>query len=451
MAIGAYAAWMLAQEARSLLTRLARLEPFALIEPTVLAAALMPSAQSAIESQLVQGRRELRRMVAHFQSWLRREAADGASMATAAEAQRRFTFLRLKFNAALTQFDLFNEVITQRSEHKTGVWLAGLDIVAADALALPGEVYQAPPVICYLDRGPGAAIRRARTRLPGGGDNPVAIIRLPRERMIGSGIASSLVHEVGHQGAALLDLVASLRPVLQAMQHGGSGAVHVWQLWERWISEIVADYWSLARVGVAATLGLMGVVSLPRVFVFRLNVDDPHPVPWLRVRLSCAMGQALYPHPQWRRLEQLWLSYYPPAGLPPAQQKLLAQLQASMAALVGLLVQHRPPALRGGSLAEAMAVQARQPAMLAQLFRSWSLAPGQMYQATPTLVFAVLGQARASGTLSPEDESELLGRLLSHWALRSTLDTSELCADVVRHGRQPGRSLPSLASRLIIH
>ncbi len=227
--------------------------------------------------------------------------------------------------------------------------------------------------------------------------------------------------------------------------------MHVWQLWERWISEIVADFWSLARVGVAATLGLIGVVSLPRVFVFRLNIDDPHPVPWLRVRLSCAMGRALYPHPQWDRLEQLWLSYYPLAGLPPARQRLLEQLQASMAALVGLLVQHRPPALRGGSLVEAMAVHTRQPAMLARLFRNWTLAPAQMYQATPTLVFAVLGQARASGSLSPEDESELLGRLLTHWALRSTLDTSELCADVVRHGRQPGRALAPLASRLIIH
>ncbi|WP_308921582.1 hypothetical protein [Janthinobacterium sp. J1-1] len=463
MAIGAYAAWMLGQEARSLLARLGRLEPFALIEPTVLAAALMPSAQSAIESQLVQGRRELRRMVAQFQWWLRREQADRASSATPAEAQRRFTFLRLKFNAALTQFDLFNEVITQRSEHKTGVWLSGLDIVAADALALPlpYRYYQSPPLICYLDRGPGAAIRRARTRLPGGGENPVAIIRLPRERMIGSGIASSLVHEIGHQGAALLDLVASLRPVLQAMQYGGSGAVHVWQLWERWISEIVADFWSLARVGVAATLGLIGVVSLPRVFVFRLNVDDPHPVPWLRVRLSCAMGRALYPHPQWTRIEQLWLSYYPPERLPPAQQRLLQQLQASMAALVGLLVQHRPPALRGRSLVEVMAVHQRQPALLASLFRQWSAAPRQMYQASPTLVFAVLGQARASGSLSPEDESELLGRLLTHWALRATLDTSELCADVLshnplrhnplRHGQLADGAVPRLASRLIIH
>ncbi len=64
---------------------------------------------------------------------------------------------------------------------------------------------------------PAPAIRRARTRLPGGGDNPVAIIRLPRERMVGSGIASSLIHEVGHQGAALLDLVNSLRPLLQVV------------------------------------------------------------------------------------------------------------------------------------------------------------------------------------------------------------------------------------------
>jgi len=33
---------------------------------------------------------------------------------------------------------------------------------------------------------------------------------------VGSGIASSLIHEVGHQGAVLLDLVKSLHPVLHA-------------------------------------------------------------------------------------------------------------------------------------------------------------------------------------------------------------------------------------------
>ena len=87
----------------------------------------------------------------------------------------------------------------------------GSTCCATDALASRATTSTQPPVVCYLARGPGAAIRRARTRLPGGGQNPVAIIRVPRERMIGHGIASSLVHEVGHQGAALLDLVESLR------------------------------------------------------------------------------------------------------------------------------------------------------------------------------------------------------------------------------------------------
>ncbi|MDC8756599.1 hypothetical protein [Janthinobacterium fluminis] len=448
MAISPYAAWMLAQEARALLARLARVRPFALIEPMVPAAALLPDAQSAIERHLVLGRRELQARVAAFMWWLR---GPQARAATAAEAQRRFTFLRLKFNATLTQFDLFNDVITQRSESENGVWLSGLDVVAADALALPGAYYEAPPVICYLDRGPGAAIRRARTRLPGGGDNPVAIIRVPRERMIGSGIASSLIHEVGHQGAALLELVTSLRPLLQAMQRGGPGPLRAWQLWERWISEIVADFWSLARLGVAATLGLIGVVSLPRVFVFRLNEDDPHPAPWIRVRLSCAMGRALYPHPQWERIEKLWLSFYPTQGLAPAQLQVLAQLQASMPALVGLLAQHRPPALRGASLTEVMAVRARQPARLERLFRAWNRAPQQMYRAAPSLVFAVLGQARANGRLNPEDESTLLARLLTHWALRSTLGTSLICSGAAGRKRGAGAPQPGLEQRLTIH
>lgn len=435
MAISPYASWMLAQEARALLTRLARVRPFALLEPMVPAAALLPNAQTGIERQLAIGRRELRGMIENFLAWLR---SPGASAATAADAQRRFTFLRLKFNATITQFDLFNDVITQRSEHETGVWLSGLDVVSADALTLPGGYYRVPPVICYVDRGAGAAIRRARTRLPGGGENPVAIIRVPRERMVGSGIASSLIHEIGHQAAALLDLVNSLRPVLRGLQRGG-GDEEAWQLWERWISEIVADFWSVARVGITSTLGLIGVVSLPRAFVFRLNPDDPHPAPWIRVKLSCAIGQALYPHPQWARLADLWESYYPVHGLDPARLKLLTQLQASMPGFVALLVNHRPKALRGHTLVEVLDVPARQPARLTSLYRVWSRTPKAMYRAPPSLVFAVIGQARADGQVSPEEESQLLAKLLTHWALTSTLDTSLTCASTGGQDRQPAR------------
>ena len=77
---------------------------------------------------------------------------------------------------------------------------------------------------------------------------------------------------------------------------------------------------------------------------------------------------------------------------------------------------------------EVLDVAERQPVRLQALFTRWRRLPPQMYRAPPSLVFAVLGQARADGRLSPENESELLGKLLTHWALRSTLDVSAACA-----------------------
>ncbi len=423
--IHAIALRLLGQEARALLTRLARVKPFALHETMVPAAAPLPAAQAAIEQYLARGRRDLRRQVLEYLDWLHSPSGQQAALA---EAQRRFTFLRLRFNSVLTQFDIFSVVMTQRSEQETGVWLAGLDLVAADALALPGGYYAPPPVVCYLDRGHGAAIRRARTRLPGGGENPVAVIRVPRERMVSSGIASSLVHEVGHQAVDLLDLINSLRPVLRGLQRGGTGSSVTWQWWERWISEILADFWSVARVGVAATLGLMGVVSLPRAFVFRTSLDDPHPIPWIRVKLSCALGNALYPHPQWNILAAIWEAYYPLAGLNAEKHRLLTQIETSLPDFVALLVSHRPKSLRGKSLVEVLAVAERQPVHLQAYFDQWRRSPPQMRQTPPALAFAIIGQARADGKLGPEEESRLLGKLLTEWALRSTLDMSVICA-----------------------
>jgi len=418
------AAVLIGQESRALLTRLARVKPFALLEPMLPAAAIAPAAQTAIERYLADGRRDLRGRIQHFLGWL---DSQSGRQATPADAQRRFTLLRMRFNIVLSQFDTFADAVTQRSENETGVWLSGLDVVAADALALP-DYYEAPPVICYLDRGPGAAIRRARTRMPGGTENPVAIVRVPRERMVGSGIASSLVHEVGHQAAALLELVESLRPVLQARGREGGEGAEAWPYFERWISEIVADFWSVARIGIGSTQGLMAVVSLPRAFVFRITEDDPHPAPWFRVKLSCAMGRALYPHPQWDGMAQLWESFYPLDDLDEGRRHLFAALEATMPEFVQLLLNHRPEKLRGQTLSAAMAVDKRQPARLAELYEAWRQAPARMRATQPSLAFAVIGQARADGVLTPAAESRMLAYLLTYWALRSTLDTSAFSA-----------------------
>lgn len=413
------AAWFMAQETRALLARLARVKPFALHETMVPAAALLPASLIAIEQFLAKGRQELRKRAHAFLHWL--GTRDG-QLAPPSETQRRFTILRLRFNDLLSQFDAFADVLTQRSEHGIGVWLSGLDVASADALAMP-DYYAAPPVICYLDRGHGAAIRRARTRLPGGGESPVAIIRVPRERMVGSGIASSLVHEVGHQGSALLDLVGSIGPILRDLQQQADGPDQLaWRLWERWISEILADFWAIAKVGITSTLGLMGIVSLPAAFVFRISLDDPHPIPWIRVKLSCAIGQALYPHPQWERLSQLWGSFYPPSDLSQPKRDLLDLLEGTLPDFVALLVDHRPQSLRGRSLREELASDDRRPEQLAAYYQVWSKRPQSMRQVAPTLAFAAIGQARADGQITPELESKAIGNLLTDWAVRSTLD-----------------------------
>jgi hypothetical protein len=414
------AAWLLEREARALLTRLDRIQPFALQDTMVPAAAILPKAAAEIEGYLVAGRRQLRSRVLEFIGWIRGPGRG----ADPAEAQHRFTIIRLRFNAVLAQLDVFAEALSQRSEAGTGVWLSGLDLAAQDALRLREHYYEAPPVICYLHRGFGGAIRRAHTRLPGG-ETPVSIIRVPRERMIGYGIASSLVHETGHQAAALLGLTGSLRAALRAALRAETDRCPAsrrvaWRLFERWISEIIADFWAVAKLGVASTLGLMGIVSLPRAFVFRMNADDPHPFPWFRVKLSCAIGDALYPDPQWRRVAGLWERLYPVAGLAPPRVEVIELLDRMTGPFVSLLTGHRPPALRGRSLQEAISIPHRTPQRLAALYEQWLARPGLMLDAAPTLVFAVFGQARATGRLSPEQENRKLGELIKWWAMRTT-------------------------------
>jgi hypothetical protein len=239
------------------------------------------------------------------------------------------------------------------------------------------------------------------------------------------------VHEVGHQAAALLGLVESLRLEVQRARRGAPAAERVaWLLWERWVSEIVADLYSIARVGVSSTMGLIGLVSLPRAFVFRIAADDPHPFAWIRVQLSCAFGDALYPHPQWRQLALLWSSFYPPRGLGAGRIGVIGALLATMPSYVRLVLDHRPASLRGHTVGEVFRTADRSPARLARRYAAWQASPSAIRRTRPALAFAVVGQARADGLLTPEAEDRLLGWLISYWALRSTLDVNAQITDL---------------------
>src|SRR6185369_7872206 len=97
-------------------------------------------------------------------------------------------------------------------------------------------------------------------------------------------------------------------------------------------------------------------------------------------------------------------------------------------AFVDRLLAHRPPSLGGHRLGDALASPDRRPERLAALFTESGGALRALVKAPPTLAFAMLGQARLDGRLTPERESELLAKLLRHWAWRATVDVGEVCA-----------------------
>lgn len=410
----------LVNEAQSLVTRLSDMKPFAMNMPMVLAATISDEAMRGITELLIRGYRELKRRTNEYINWVKESNPGSVSPEI---AQAKYSFLKLRFNALLDQLDIFADVLAQRSEHETGTLVAGLDALAKDAIKPVPVVYSAPPLVCFLERGHGAAIRRARTRLPGGDLNPVAVIQVPRERMIGSGIAASLIHEVGHQGAALLNLVESLRDEIKKAQRSSRFKV-AWDCYYRWISEIIADFWAMAHLGIGATIGLMSVVSLPKYFVFRINLEDPHPFPWIRVKLSLAFGKLLYPHQQWLRYEQLWERLYPRHGATPPTQALLEQLEQAMPAFVSLVANHRSEKLGSKKLIELFPVTSRQPAQLQHLYNTWRFSPEEISKAPPSLLFAVIGQARADTAITPAKESEWLKRWLNNWAFLSAENRS---------------------------
>lgn len=419
MSSAALARALVRHEAHALLCRVAQIGAFALQVPMVSAAAPAPRTLLAIERHVVARRRDLARRVDALLDWL---DGPGAHAASPADVQRRFVSVRLRFNAVLSEFDIFADALGQRAEHKTGVFLAGIDRLAEDALALP-PFLAPPPVVCYLDRGIGAAIRRARTRLPTGARSPVAVVRIPRERMIGAGIASSLAHEVGHQAVALLGLLPGLKLAVRAAAARGRATPRVWPLWDRWISEIAADVWAVARIGIGAAVGLLGVVSLPAPFVFRVSLDDPHPPPWIRVRLACAIGQALYPHPQWDDLARSWAELYPAASAN-GSAGVLGALDESRTELVETLLEHRPATLDGNTLGETLHRPDRTPERLLAAYRAWRDDQTLAARARPSLAFAVVGQARAAGLLEPGVESDVLSSLLTRWALERAVQAA---------------------------
>ncbi len=414
-AVDKYPYEYLINESQSLISRLQQVKPFSMTMPMVKGASISDKALNEIVGLLEKGKSEIYTSITQF---IEKVNAARKQQKGSNELQTAFTIQKLRYNSILDQLDIFADVLSQRGEHDVGVWLSGLDVLAEDGLTVCKNHFEIPPLMVFLERGHGAAIRRARTRLPGGDENPVAVIQIPRERMVGSGIASSLIHEVGHQAAESMELTKGIRVELGKKVESTTKNKVAWKHYERWISEILADCWAMGHLGISATLGLMGVVTLPKYFQFRLDLDDPHPAPYVRVKLSCAFGRAFFPHLQWDKLWQMWQTFYPIDDLAADKKAILKMLDEEEKNFVQLVLSYKSDSLKGKQLAQIFPYAERQPEKLQTLFRNWKKNKRLIENASPTIVFAVLGQAKFDQAINSVEENRLLTQQLNNWAYK---------------------------------
>src|SRR2546430_16178942 len=111
---------MLAGEPRAMLARLGLVKPFALQESMLPAAALLPTAQVAIDRFLVAGRRELRRLLHPYPQWLQQPPGHAA---TPAEGQTPLPLLRPKIHNMAVPFHMFAGGIPQPRGDEEGGWV----------------------------------------------------------------------------------------------------------------------------------------------------------------------------------------------------------------------------------------------------------------------------------------------------------------------------------------
>ena len=172
----------------------------------------------------------------------------------------------------------------------------------------------------------------------------------------------------------------------------------------------------------------MSVVSLPKAFVMHFSADGVHPTPWIRVKISAAIGACLYPDLQWQRLAAVWESLYPLENATASDAAAFRALDRVIPRFAQVLCGYRPQRLGGMTLAQVLPIADRTPAQLRMLWQKHRRQPHTLSRLSPSVACAVLGQAKFDGWLAAPDEVALLRRLLRFWALQSTIDAREVCA-----------------------
>jgi len=121
---------------------------------------------------------------------------------------------------------------------------------------------------------------------------PIPLVLLPIDQIECMWLLPALCHEVGHDVDKDLGLTAELQQVLA---DSAAIAPERKAVWQRWISEILADALGvlLGNVGFADSLASLLLVLAPGSRYLALDTTAPHPHPLVRIPLVSAMLRRL--------------------------------------------------------------------------------------------------------------------------------------------------------------
>jgi hypothetical protein len=271
-----------------------------------------PAAWQSLERYLgLSIRRHLIRVVAQLRrqgDLLQAALAAAVSPTDLMTVRRQLLVFRNRYTRVEMTLVFFADAINTRTNPKIAGYLKACDILAYRSMAqlLDQLGKPTPSALSYFEKGIGAAVLRANLRLwDGTGVNPVAAIKITHHNLLRN---TALIHEAGHQAAAVVGWNEELASKLAAGLTGAPAGVP--EEWAGWASEIAADAFAFVHTGYAAVAALHDVLAAEQLVVMRHTPGDPHPISYIRVLLGVEMCRQFYGAGPWDDLAQAWTQLY---------------------------------------------------------------------------------------------------------------------------------------------
>jgi hypothetical protein len=310
-------------------------------------------------------------------------------------------------------FDTFLDILSQRHVSKIGRMLRGCDELASDAIrrARIHRTSVIEPPIVFLDRGFGSNILKEGLKLPDWSRISVPLIPIRYQNLYSKYDLTSVLHEVGHQIMVRLGLVSTLRLAIRRAFSGTGVSEIVRDLFTSWSTEIFPDFWTFLNSGVAQTLSIRDVVSVPDGLIFRLSLSDPHPPPYVRVILSIAFCRYIWGNGIWDQWEEDWIALHPLRKCPIETRKTLEHVINAIPLVSKTMITTRFQKLTSKTLSSLFDMDLLSPSRL-NSYIYWALSGrtsfGRLSPCTQLATFRLLRDTKNI------DEEELDG-MMTKW------------------------------------